>query len=326
VNEIQTITIADTSIPTNPAFVGYSDATPLTTKGSYTIPLPSANFNWWVLPKLQLRLGVAETMTRPELNQLAPTRTDNALNRVYEVTYDGNANLRPIKAWQGDVSVEWYYQKNAALTMAIFGKKIKDFITQGTQNNVDIGAKGFFNGDTVGVPVLFTVYGPINGDKGYAEGIELSWEHVLENGLGVRAQYTHNWTKAYIDGQYVGQLEGVSPSTASLGGIYEAHHVSASLTWDYAGSFVAQTQTEVQGWSAISKPLSWVTATLGYEFVPGFKVYFEGRNLANAIPRTFLNGRDDAIWASGVTTVGSSVGQGYTAYGRTFMAGVSYRF
>ena len=95
-------------------------------------------------------------MSRPELDQLAPTRTDNTLNRVYEITYAGNANLKPIKAWSADVSVEWYYQPKSALTLAIFGKDIKDFITTGTQNNVDLGVQGFFNGSTTPVPVGFT--------------------------------------------------------------------------------------------------------------------------------------------------------------------------
>ena len=259
VNEIESVTIAQTSNPTNPAIVNYSNPTPNSATGSYTIPLPSLNFMYRIQPDLQVRFGAAETMTRPELDQLAPTRTDNSLNRVYEVTYAGNADLKPIKAWSADVSVEWYYQPKSALTLALFGKDIKDFITTGTQNNVNLGVQGYFNGSTTPVPVLYTVYTPINGDKGYVEGMEFGFTHILPMGFGVHGQYTRTWSKAYVAGAYVGQLEGVSPNSASLGVLYETGPISANVNWDYDGPSVAQTFTEIEGLSAYQSAFSWVT-------------------------------------------------------------------
>jgi len=334
VDEIQTVTIANTANPTDPAFVNYSNPTPTTSTGSYTLPLPSLNFVYRFRPDLQLRFGASETMSRPELDQLAPTRTDNTLNRVYEITYAGNADLKPIKAWSADISVEWYYQPKSALTLALFGKDIKDFITTGTQNNVNLGVQGFFNGSTSPVPVLYTVFTPINGDKGYVSGLELGFQHILPSGFGVHGQYTRTWSQAYVGGQYVGQLEGVSPNSASLGVLYETGPISANVNWDYDGPSVAETFTEIEGLSAYQSGFSWVTAQLSYEVFKGFKIYFEGKNLANAIARTYLANRQDEVWsagntggpnsASGGTT--SSVGQGYTAYGRMYTLGLSYRF
>jgi TonB-dependent receptor len=334
VNEIQTVTIANTADPTNPAIVAYSNPTPTTSNGDYTVALPSLNFTYRFKPNLQARFGAAETISRPELDQLAPTRTDNTLNRVYEITYAGNANLKPIKAWSADVSVEWYYQPKSALTLAIFGKDIRNFITQGTQNNVTLGVQGFFNGSTSPVPVPYTIFMPINGDKGYASGFEFGFQHILPSGFGVHGQYTHTWSQAYVAGQFVGQLEGVSPNSASLGVLYETGPISANVNWDYDGPAVAQTFTEIQGLSAYQASFSWVTAQLSYELVKGFKIYLEGKNLANAIARTYLANRRDAVWSGGSTagptsTVGdttSAVGYGYTAYGRMYSLGLSYRF
>jgi TonB-dependent receptor len=326
VNEIESVTIANPSNPTDPAIVAYSDPTPTSSTGSYTIPLPSLNLNYRFTPNLQLRLGASETMTRPEINQLAPTRTDNSLNRVYEITYSGNADLKPIKSDAIDISLEWYYQPKSALTLAFFGKHIKNFITTQALNNVDLGVQGFFGGSTTPVPVLYTVFQPINGDKGTVSGVELGFQHFFDSGFGLHGQYTRTWSKAYVDGAYVGPLEGVSSTSGSFGVLYEKNKLSASLNWDYDGSAVAETFTEIEGWSAYQKSFSWVTAQASYEFIPGLKVYLEGKNLTNAIARTFLAGRDDAIWSGGLTGTSSSVGQGYTAYGRTFTAGVSYRF
>ncbi|MFM2287486.1 MAG: hypothetical protein RL684_629, partial [Pseudomonadota bacterium] len=324
VNQILSLTIADTSIPTAPAFVDYSNATPTSASGSYTFALPAVNFSYRFSPELQLRLGVAETMTRPLLNQLAPTRTDNALNRVWEVYYDGNAALKPIRSYQADASLEWYYRPHSALTFALFSKSIRDFITTQSVDNVDLGVQGFFNGNPA-VNVPFTVFRPVNGDKGEVQGVELGLQHLYDNGFGLRAEYTHTWSRAYVDGAYVGELEGVSPSSASLGVLYEKGPISANVSWDYTGGSVARTFTEVPGWPAHSDAFSWVTAQFSYEFSKGFKVYLEGKNLTDAIARSYLNGRSDAVWSSGVSGTSSSLGQGYTAYGRTFLLGINYR-
>ena len=60
----------------------------------------------------------------------------------------------------------------------------------------------------------------------------------------------------------------------------------------------------------------------------GFDVYIEGKNLTNAIARTYLNGNPLLPWAPGqlVGQDASGVGAGYSAYGRSYVAGVSYRF
>jgi TonB-dependent receptor len=330
VDNIESISIVDSGNPTNPAIVQYSQPTPTTSTGSYTLPMPAANFALWLYPKLQLRLAAAETMSRPELNQMAPTRTDNTINRVYEIDYAGNAQLKPIRSYQADASLEWYYKANSALSLATFGKSLKDFITTGYQYNVNVGALGYFSTTntlpTTGVPVLYTVTEPINGDRGTVVGVELSEVHLWDNGIGVRGQYSHNWSKAWVMGQFVGQLEGVSPSTASLGLIYEKGPISSSISWDYSGSFVVQTFTEVPGVPAISNSFNWVTASFSYQVTRDLKLYVSGKNLSNAIAKSFLAGRPDLIWSSGTTGTSSSVGQGYSAYGRTVTAGVSLKF
>jgi iron complex outermembrane receptor protein len=326
VDNIESVTIANTANPTDPATVAYSDPTGTSASGSYTYALPSLNLNYRIAPNLQGRFGASETLTRPELNQLAPTRTDNSLNRVYQITYSGNSNLKPIRAYSVDLSLEWYYQPRSALTLAIFGKKIKDFITQQTLNNVDLGVQGFFNGSPTAVTVPYTIFQPINGDRGDVYGAELGFQHLFANGFGIHGQYTRTQSHAYVQGAYVGQLEGVAPSSGSLGVLYEAHGFSANVSWDYDGKSVAQTFTEIEGLSAMQSSFSWVTAQVSYEILPGLKVYAEGKNLSDAVARTYLAGRADAIWSSGLTGTSSAVGQGYTAYGRTFTVGASYHF
>ena len=54
----------------------------------------------------------------------------------------------------------------------------------------------------------------------------------------------------------------------------------------------------------------------------------QNRVVTNAIARTYLNGNALLPWAPGqlVGQSSSGVGYGYSAYGRSYVAGVSYRF
>lgn len=325
VNNIISVTVADTSNPTSSAFTDYTDATPLVAHGRYTIPLPSANFEFDLTRNLRLRAAAAQTIARPNLNQFAPTQTNDASNQDYVVSYDGNTELKPIKAWQGDLSLEWYYHPNDMVSLAVFGKRLRDDITTIEVNNVDIGAVGCFNGNPC-APLLFSVVKPINGDQAKIWGVELSWQHMLNNGLGIRAQFTHTWSKTIIDGQNAGPEAGLSPTTFSINPFYEKGPISLSVSLDHSSAFTYATYTEVDGYPAKAKAYNWVTATASYDISKRIKIYVEGRNLTNSIVRTYLDGDPYAIWASGAVGTSSSVGAGYTSYGRTYTAGVRVGF
>ena len=184
--------------------------------------------------------------------------------------------------------------------MALFAKQISNFGTTQTATNVDIGVPGY----------LYTVISPINGDRGTVAGLELGLQHLFDNGFGIRMQYTRNKSKAWVQGQYVGQLEGVAPSTSSLGLIYEKDKISASLSFDHTSSYVATSSTEA-GWPAIAGALMWVTASASYEVNDHLKLFVEGKNLSDALYRSNL-GRADASY-------------GYSAWGRTVTAGLTLK-
>jgi iron complex outermembrane recepter protein len=310
------------------------------TEGHYVLPLPAANFNYWVVPqKVQLRAAVAETMARPDLDQLAPTSSNNAINGQPQLSYGGTAGLKPIKSTQVDFSAEWYYRPHAALTAALFGKKIRDDIYTATIPNVDLGTLQYLGGPpggkTPGTPFLWTVTEPANGAKSTFYGIELAWQHIMDNGLGAHLQYTRTENKSYDqNGNSEGAVNSVPPTTISAGLLYEKGPISADVNWDYAASFQyacsqgCTAQTEVPGWPAISSPFQWLTATFHYKFTKEFQMYVEGKNLTDSVARTYLNGNPLLPWAPGqnVGQSSSGVGAGYSAYGRTYTLGASYQF
>jgi iron complex outermembrane receptor protein len=315
--------------------VQYSTAQQFSQDAQYTIALPSANLSYWMVPdRLQLRAALAETMSRPNLNQLAPNATNQAINGTPILDYTGTAGLKPIKAWQADLSLEWYYQAHSALSGALFGKKVTNDIYTGTTSNVDLGTLQYVGGPpgTVpGTPFLWTISAPANGAKSTYTGIELSWQHFLANGLGTHMQFTHTWSKGYDqDGNSTGAVNQAPPTTFSISLIYDKGPFNADVNWDYTSryTYLCAQCTEVPGWPAIADPFSWVTASAHYKVFRGFEVYVEAKNLTNAIARTYLNGNPLLAWANGqqVGASASGVGAGYSAYGRSYVAGVSYRF
>src|SRR5579863_1296086 len=330
-------TPSDTNSSTETWNVQYAAGQTSDTKGQYTIPLPSANFNYWVVPgKVQLRAAAAEALSRPDLNELAPTSSNNASNGQPQLYYGGTAGLKPIRATQLDFSAEWYYRPHSALTAALFGKKIRDDIYTGTLTNVNLGTTQCVGGPpgsagAVCSPFPWTITEPANGAKSTFYGIELAWQHIMDNGFGAHMQYTRTQNKSYDqNGNSIGAINAVPPMTLSAGLLYEKGPISADVNWDYAASYqyACNQCTEVPGWPAISSPFQWLTATFHYKFTKEFQVYVEGKNLTDSVARTYLNGNPLLPWAPGqsVGQSASGVGAGFSAYGRTYTLGASYQF
>jgi iron complex outermembrane receptor protein len=297
-------------VPTSSPDVTYSPAEPLEQEGSYNKLLPSLNLGYWLREDLVVRAALARTMTRPSLNQLAPTRTDNTLDRTFAVFYDGNADLKPVEADQADLSAEWYFADESVLSGALFWKDISGFITTELEENIDIGVIGTIGGAPA-APILYDVSRPINGDKAKVWGLELGVQHFFSNGFGLRANYTLTDTKAYVDGVHVGDLEGVSESAYSLALMFENDRWDAQLAADYSGEYL-EVADAVAGLSQTADPITWVTASVAYKFNDSLMVSLEGRNLLDEYYFASL-GRADML-------------AGFETWGRSYLLGVTAKF
>ena len=282
----------------------YAAPTQIGQDASYTFGLPSANFVWHFTDQLQLRLGAAKTMARPSVEQLAPTSTTASVAwGDFTQVFGGNADLKPYSAKQYDASLEWYYARNSALTFAVFQKDIKNQITTSWQTGVDIGVPGH----------LFNVMKPINGDKAKVRGMEIGFQHLWDNGFGVRAQYTRNRSDSWVGGEKR-PLEGIAPATSSLGLLYEKGPWSLSATADHTDDFVSAINVIGPGFNERAKAITWVTAQASYEFNKWLKLSIEGRNLTDA--------KQEYTLGNGTITLP----QGYNRWGRAFTIGASIKF
>lgn len=307
-------------------------------EASYTFALPAFNAAFWIIPQeVQLRGGLSETIARPNLNQLAPNATNQAIGGRPIINYTGTVGLKPIKSYNIDLSLEYYYHPHASLAVALFDKEVHDDIYVGSTSNVDLGTH-LYVGGAPGSPgvtqvknFLWTVYAPANGARSRYTGVELSWQHILDNGFGAHFQTTYTRSNSYDqNGNSTGPVNAVPPTTASLSVLYEKNPLSLAVNYDWTSSYRQECSqcTEVPGWPVYSDHFGWMTAALHYHVTSNLDVYVEGKNLTDAVARSYLNGNRLLVWANGEATGQSSsgVGAGYTAYGRSYALGAAYHF
>ena len=86
-----------------------------------------------------------------------------------------------------------------------------------------------------GTPFLWTITAPANGAKSVYTGIELTWQHLLDNGFGTHMQYTHTWQQGLRSDRATptGAVNAAPPTTVSISLIYDKGPLNADVTWDY---------------------------------------------------------------------------------------------
>lgn len=294
----------------------YAAPTQISEKGDYTYLLPAANFIWHFTDDLQLRLGAAKTMARPPVDQLAPTNTTESVSwGEFTQIYGGNVDLKPYRARQWDASLEWYFSEKSIFNLAVFQKRIENQITTSWEPGQDIGVGPIYDTDGNPVtegPTLFNVMRPINGDYAKVHGVEAGLQHFWENGFGVRAQYTRNWSESWVDGEKR-PLEGIAPATYSLSLVYEKGPWSLGATADRTNGFVTAVNVLGEGYNEQADAITWLTAHASYEVNDRFTISLEGQNLLDEAQTYSINGNP-------------LLSQGYYRYGRAFTLGLSFKF
>jgi len=211
-------------------------AEPVRVDRSYGDWLPSLNLVFVLKEDLLLRLGAAKVIARPDQDDLA------LAGRYFYVDQEarvGNPYLDPFRAWQGDVSLEWYLSEAGMLQGGVFYKDIDSFISNGVLDNcIPVGSE------------CWDATGPINGEGGTVKGFEASWQQVFVDlpgflgGFGVQVNYTYTDSDVsipYIEGglSYSMPLEGLSKNSANFVLFWENDTFSARAAYNYRDEFLS---------------------------------------------------------------------------------------
>ncbi len=292
--------------------------TPTSARNHFHDWLPSFNLRLDFTPKWLMRFAASRAMSRPDFgllknylsvsqdlpNNIADVRwikdsTGNVIgvNPTYSATAY-NPFLKPVTAWQFDLSLEHYFGNAGQFSLALFHKTFSNYIQSGSfiENITN-------NGQTV--PVVVT--GPANGKGAKINGMEVAYNTFFDflpgwlSGLGLQANYTYVKNKGVpnsnlssvgangstVNGQNggtalnVSTLEGISTHTVNLIGLYEKGRVSARLAYNWRSKFLV---TPIDCCIALpiwQKPTGYLDGSIRFRVTDAIELSVEGQNLLN---------------------------------------------
>jgi TonB-dependent receptor len=304
------------------------------TESSYTEFLPSLNLKWELSEALALRLAGSRSMTRPSLASLrdATVPSSATTTEIFErgtaalanpdldyTAVGGNPKLAPIASWNGDASLERYFDSFGAVTLSAFYKRMSNFIAGDVSHEhmpFDVRSGGTLDLD-------IAVNRPQNIGDAALVGLELGYSGRLQSGFGlalsamltsydVRLHLTDGTTKT-------GSLQGVSRTAFSITPFFDCGIFDAYLSYTYRSKFdsnanvtIASTVETDPNETAVAAGFATLDFGAALRLGGALEIFAEGVNIANQHQTAYL-GRAARLYQ-------------IHDYGRSFNLGVRGRF
>jgi TonB-dependent receptor len=284
--------------------------------------LPSLNLRFHLNDEMQLRFGASQSMVRPNFSQMNgftslsfDFRLDGGgvpvLNSLANFPvgsmpdgnptplsgFGGNPYLEPTVSDNLDASLEWYFNSGGSVTLALFHKEIQDYIV------VAPDLQQFtFGGETLD----FAVNRQVNSDDGTLQGFELAFQKFFDflpgplSGFGLQANYTYidnegganNAVNPFDPNQVTNAagaalpLEGISPTSYNITGMYEKYGFSARLAYNWRERYLVTTSA-----ANLNVPVWWedygqLDGSIFYNITDDVKIGLQAQNLLGS--RTYL--------------------------------------
>ncbi|WP_033919541.1 TonB-dependent receptor [Sphingomonas sp. 37zxx] len=270
-------------------------AVPVATPNNFTDWLPNLNLNFKLTDKLQLRAGLSRAVSRAPLDDL--NAGFGLFNFGAPEAVGGNPLLEPFRANQADLSLEWYFGRDSALTVAGFYKDLDTFIVPQVTTILAPNPAG-------GPDIEGTFRQPVNGNGGYIRGFEVLFQTAFSflpaplDGFGVYANYSFTDSNITVqeDDNAIGDiaLPGLSKHVFNTVLYYSKAGLEARAGYRYRDSYA----TELGDTDRIlfTAPEGVLDFQLSYEFpdttpVGGLTLMFQANNLTNEPFETYYGDR-----------------------------------
>jgi len=288
---------------------------PIAVANAFTDWLPNLNLTFKPTDKLQIRLGASQALARPPLDDL------NAGSGQFTFggppsAFGGNPLLEPFRAKQLDATVEWYFDRDSALTVSGFYKDLSTYIAQ--------QVTPIFVNDANGNPVEGTFRQPVNGSGGTIKGVEVLFQKAFTflpapfDGFGTYLNYSYTDSNISVteNDNAIGaiQLPGLSKHVANATLYYSKSGFEARVAFRYRSAYA----TELGDTDRIlfTAPESVLDFQTSYEFgagaLKGVRLLFQANNLTDEPFETYYGDR--------------RLQGRYEKFGRRFLAGVGFSF
>ncbi len=220
--------------------------------------LPSFNLSYNLTKDLIARTSASMSMTRAnpaDLHQTQLSIGDQGVNQGNV----SNPDLKPFKANNLDLGLEWYYSREGYVALSGFAK---DIVSRPGQRLVDYtlsqldqiyGTVGLTGAQQAAVDaaggrdlkhVIITEPYMIN-TKLKVRGLEFTWQQPLDmlpvKGFGFTGNFTY--TRQTDDAAGSPPVAGVPPRTNNLTAYYERNGLNLRLSHQYTSSLISNTST-----------------------------------------------------------------------------------
>jgi TonB-dependent receptor len=274
-----------------------------------------------------LRFAVDKGITRPDFPKLLPsiTITPQAGRMVNGVCtelpnttgvfgdcifryngFAGNPHLKPMTAWNFDLSAEWYISPTNSLVGALFDKQISGFME--TTLNSSVAYTN--NGVTRNVYVLR----PENQGKGYVRGFEAAWNGLFDflpsgfKNFGARLSYTYvksggarnAASNPYDTGQQTNAqltdypLEGLSKRTYNAELYYSLPTFEARLAYNWRSKYLLTTAAANLNVPAFAGDYGQLDASVQWQFWKGLTIGAQAVNLTTSKYKVLIDNLNSA--------------------------------
>lgn len=290
--------------------------TPTTYVNQFTDWLPALNATLHIDDRQQVRFALSKAIARAPLDYLSASYGLYTGGTGAPAATGGNPALKPYRADQADLTYEHYFNRDTALTVSLFYKKLNSFIVQQVTD---------FPTTVNGVLQDGTFTQPVNGTGGNIKGFEILYQQAFTflpkplDGLGIYANYSYTDSSVKVAEQdnAIGTiaLPGLSKNVYNLSLYYSKHGIDARVAYRYRSSFATQTgDTDRILYNHSEGVLS---AQVSYEFpdtspFKGVKLLVQADNLTNTPYQ---------LYYQNVAEQGR-----YEEFGRRFYGGVTYKF
>ena len=293
--------------------------TPVNFKRSYTDWLPSLSLRYSPDRDVVFRAGGYRSVVRPKLSNIAPRFVVEENEDGEREGSFGNPDLQPYRAWNFDISAEYYFARNAVVQIGAFYKDIEGFIVEAEFDEDAAPYNGIYNG----IPFTEAKI-PLNGDRAKVKGVEFAYQQALDflpgplDGMLVNFNYTYTDAEGRLaDGESLAGRYIPLPSSskhtfnAVLG--YEMGPVSLRLAGAYRSSFLDEVGGDAEEDRFVRDHFQ-VDFTAKYDLTSKIQLVGELVNIFNESYTAYnrFGGRDRLLQ--------------YEEYGTTVKFGVKARF
>ncbi len=208
----------------------------ITARGQYQDYFPSIHFKYNLTRRLLARASYSTGIGRPNFGSLIP---DSSINNDLLTITANNPDLRPQYSDNIDLTLEYYYEPAGLLSVAVFQKKISDFIYRSRNGILEAGNP---YGDAY---VGYALTTDLNGGSADVRGLEMSFQQQFSRlpgfwkGFGAFANFT--WLET--EGDYgtpgatitQGELPNFTPRSGNMGLSYIGYNWTIRVKANYTG-------------------------------------------------------------------------------------------